>query len=137
MPQRTPVQIRTIAPLCILILLTLFTGCSAVVTDAQAAGTYKAETDWGVSTLILSKDHTFDQTVRLKNGQTKHLNGTWRITSNSGDPAYTTINLSPFYNVTHDKQGQFTLASAFSIYHVPFGGINIAGDPDYGIAHRK
>jgi hypothetical protein len=43
----------------------------------------------------------------------------------------------PFLNTTHDKQGVYTFASVFSIYHVPFGGINIAADPEYGIAYRK
>jgi hypothetical protein len=137
MPQRRIVQARALAPLCLILLLTLITGCSAVVTDTQAPGTYEAETDWGGSTVVLAKDHTFEQTVSLKDGQSKKISGSWRITRNSGDPAYTTISLTPFYSVTHNMQGYPTLASAYSIYHVPFGGINIAADPEYGIAFRK
>jgi hypothetical protein len=38
--------------------------------------------------------------------------------------------------VAHDKQGTPSSMTMLSIYHVPFG-INIAADPDYGIAHRK
>jgi hypothetical protein len=134
MPTRsTKARTLLILTLCLLTL----TGCSAVVTDTEAPGTYKAQTDWGVSTLVLDKGHTFDQTVRLKSGVTKHVAGHWKIDKHPGDTPYTTINLTPVYNVTHDNQGVLTLASAYSIYHVPFGGINIAADPDYGIAHRK
>jgi hypothetical protein len=136
MISRRPMPARALLPVLCLFLF-LITGCSAVVTDAEAPGAYKADTDWGVSTVVLSKDHTFQQTVRLKNGQTKQLHGWWKIDKNTGAQVYTTINLTPFYNVTHDKQGDYTIASAYSIYHVPFGGINFAADPDYGIAHRK
>jgi hypothetical protein len=134
MPQSRLARTCTFALFCLLLLPL---GCSAVVTDTEAPGTYKAETDWGVSTLVLAKDHTFQQTVRLKNGQARELHGWWKIDKNTGAQVYTTINLTPFYSVTHDKQGVYTIASAYSIYHVPFGGINIAADPDYGIAHRK
>jgi len=130
-------QTRRALALLTLLLLTGLTGCSAVVTDAEAPGTYKAQADWGVSTLILSRDHTFDQTVRLNTGKTKHLTGGWKLQRSSGDPVYTTINFNPYLNVTHTQQGAFSLAATFSIYHVPFGGINIAADPEYGIAHRK
>jgi hypothetical protein len=144
MPQRTPAPSRPRSPharrvlalLCLLILAPIL-GCSAIVTDDQAPGTYKADADWGVSTIVISKDHSFSQTVTLKNGQTKQLSGHWKISRNTGDISYTTISLSPFFNITHDKQGQPTAASAYSIYHVPFGGINIAADPDFGIAFRK
>jgi hypothetical protein len=136
MPRTGFNRASTLSPLY-LTLLALLTGCSPIVTEIQAPGTYKAQTDWGTSTLTLAKDHTFEQTVRLNNGTSEHLKGTWRIDKNPGNPVYTTINLSPFYSVTHDKQGVYTVASVYSIYHVPFGGINIAADPDYGIAHRK
>jgi hypothetical protein len=136
MPQRKPASLCALALLCLL-ALTPIVGCSAIVTDTEAPGTYTATTDWGNSVLVLSSDHTFNQTVRLNTGEAKSLRGTWRIVKNSSNPPYTTINLTPFFNITHDKQGNYTLASAYSIYHVPFGGINIAADPDYGIAHRK
>jgi hypothetical protein len=133
---RTMPQRKTLASLSLLFALVL-TGCSAIVTDEQAPGTYKAETDWGVSTIVIGQGHSFEQTVTPKNGAPKHVIGRWKITRNPGDTTYTTISLSPFFSVTHDKQGTPSLASAFSIYHVPFGGINIAADPDYGIAFRK
>jgi hypothetical protein len=135
MPQTRLARACTLILLWPLLLIPI--GCSAIVTDAEAPGTYKADTDWGTSTVVLAKDHTFEQTVRLKDGRSEHLKGAWRIDTNSGKPVYTTINLTPFYKVTHDTKGTYTLASAYSIYHVPFGGINIAADPDYGIAHRK
>ena len=123
--------------LCLIVLLPT-TGCSSVVTDAQAApGVYKADTDWGTSTITLAPNHSFTQVVTPKNGEPKQVIGNWKISRNTGDIAYTTISLSPFFNITHDKQGQPTAASAYSIYHVPFGGINIAADPDFGITFRK
>jgi hypothetical protein len=128
---------RTLSLALIAILSIALTGCSAVVDDAQAPGTYQADTDWGVSILVLDGDHLFDQTVRLKSGVTLHLKGHWKIDTHPGDHPYTTINFTPFYSVTHDRQGVYTLASSYSIYPVPFGGINIAADSDYGIAHRK
>jgi hypothetical protein len=136
MIQRRPVAFR-IQLAALLLLPFLFTGCSVVVSDAEAPGTYTANADWGTSTIVLAKDHTFSQTVRLKSGVTKQVNGRWKIDNHPGSTPFTTINLTPFFNVTHDKDGVYSLASAYSIYHVPFGGINIAADPDYGIAHRK
>jgi hypothetical protein len=122
--------------LCLIALLPI-TGCSGVVTDAQAPGTYKANPDWGVSTITLEPNHDFKQTVIPKNGQPKEIVGHWKITQSGENPPYTTISLSPFFAVTKNKQGTYTIASAFSIYHVPFGGINIAADPEEGIAFRK
>jgi hypothetical protein len=136
--QRSLAKIRAFAPLfSVALTLILITGCSAVVTETEAPGTYRADADWGTSTLVLAKDHTFEQTVRPKDGPPRHITGTWNIARSSGQPVYTTVQFSPFLSITHDKQGVFAGASMYSIYHVPFGGINIAADPDYGIAHRK
>lgn len=138
MPQPHRPRLRSLAAAaCLIMALALLSGCSTVVTDAQAPGTYTAATDWGSSTVTLYPNHAFDQTVSLKNGQSKLLHGAWEIHRSTGDPVYTTINLSPFFNVTHDKQGVYTLVSVVSIYHVPFGGINMAADPNYGIAYRR
>jgi len=128
---------RTCALTLFSLLLVPILGCSAVVSETDAVGTYKANPDWGTSTLILAKDHSFEQTVHLNTGQSRTLHGMWRINNNPGNPPYTTINLTPFFKVTHDKQVDYTLASSCSIYHVPFGGVNIAADPNYGIAFRK
>ncbi len=128
---------RTLAAISALALAFVLAGCSAVVTEDQVPGTYKAEADWGTATVVFQKNHDFHQTVTPKNGPPRDLTGHWILSAHPGNTPYTTISLSPFFNVTHDKQGAYTLASAYSIYHVPFGGINIASDPDYGIAYRK
>jgi hypothetical protein len=137
MPQRNVPQRKLLYALLCLIILLPMAGCSAIVTDAQAPGTYKADTDWGVATITLASNNTFSEVVIPKNGQPRQLSGHWRISQSGKNPTYTTISLTPFYIVTHDKEGQYTLATASSIYHVPFGGINIAADPDAGIAFRK
>ena len=134
---QTLVPARSRILFCLLLPILLLTaGCSSLVTDSQVPGTSKAETGWGTSTVVVSRDHTFEQTVRFKNGQTKHINGNWRIDRSSGTPVFFTIEFSPFLIVTHDKQGDFVRATIMAIYHVPFG-LNIAADAEYGIAHRK
>jgi hypothetical protein len=133
---RSRIQFSRILSCLLLPMLLLTAGCSSLVTDSQVPGTYQAETSWGTSTLVLSKDHTFDQTVRFNSGQTKHINGKWEIDRSSGTPVFFTIQFTPFLIVTHDKQGESVATTMASIYHVPFG-LNIAADPEYGIAHRK
>ena len=130
-------SLRCTACSCLLVLALFLTGCSMVVDESQVPGTYKAQTDWGTSTLVMARDHSFEQTLTFKDGQqARWLKGKWQLSKSSGTPVYTTVSLSPYMTVTHDKQGTPSGMSMLSIYHVPFG-INIAADPDYGIAHRK
>jgi len=128
------------SPILLWLLLPILAlaGCSSsIVTESEVPGTYLAETDWGTSTLVLTQNHIFYQTIRMKDGETRHMQGRWNLSKSSGTPVYFTVNFSPFLNVAHDRKGTYALGSMFSIYHVPFGGINIAADPEYGIAHRK
>ena len=133
MPQSRLARTCTFALFCLLLLPL---GCSAVVTDTEAPGTYKAETDWGVSTLVLAKDHTFQQTVRLKNGQARELHGWWKIDKNTGAQVYTTYCAS-----CHGVAGQAGKSKAGSITEPAFLAlvsdqalrtIVIAGRPDIG-----
>lgn len=111
-------------------------GCMQVK-EADVPGTYKAHADWGNSTLTLSKDHTFQQTVRLDSGVTKQINGKWKLVPPSENSVVYDITLVPYLNIQHDKQGVYAPWSFSSINPGFGGGMEIAADPDYGIAFRK
>jgi hypothetical protein len=101
-------------------------------------GTYIAKAEWGTSTLALSKDHTFHQTVRLNAGGVKSLDGKWELVSPGKNSLSYNITLAPYLNVAHDKQGVYAPWSFSSITtRGLFRGMEIAADPDWGIAYRK
>jgi hypothetical protein len=118
--------------LCTILLF----GCRSI-SDADVPGEYVAKTDWGNSSLFLAKDHLFEQTVILKSGKVKHLSGKWRLIGPSMSSARSSIDLSPYLNITHDIQGTYAPATFFSISSSLFGRIMISVDPDYGINYYK
>jgi hypothetical protein len=111
-------------------------GCLRVK-EGDVPGAYKAKTDWGSSSLNLSKDHTFQQTVQLNSGEVKHLNGQWKLVGPVKNSLNYDISFSPYLNVAHDKQGVYAPWSFFSITPTVFHGLEIAADPDWSIAYRK
>ena len=111
-------------------------GCLRVK-EADVPGIYTAKADWGTSTLVLAKDHTFQQTVKLKSGQLKHINGKWELVSPAKNSVNFNITLGPCLDVKHDKQGVYAPWSFSSIDQIPFRGMEIAADPDWGIEYRK
>jgi hypothetical protein len=111
-------------------------GCLRVK-EADVPGTYTAKADWGTSSLILAKDHTFQQTVRLNSGEVKHMNGQWKLVSPAKNSVNFNITLGPYLDVKHDKQGVYAPWSFSSITPTISGGMEIAADPDAGITYRK
>ena len=88
--------------LCTILLF----GCRSI-SDADMPGEYVAKTDWRNSSLFLAKDHLFEQTVTLNGGKVKHLSGKWRLIYPSMNSAQSSIDLSPYLNITHDIQGTY------------------------------
>jgi hypothetical protein len=115
------------------LLLCLF-ACSWEVRDSNLAGTYRATTDWGSSTLILKADHTFAQSVTTKAGEARKIEGKWAL--NTSGPS-NLITFLPYLWVSHEKRGERADAGYCSVDRTLFGGVEISADPDYGIAFRR
>jgi hypothetical protein len=111
-------------------------GCMRVK-EADVPGTYTAKADWGTSTLVLAKDHTFQQTVRLNSGEVKRMDGKWKLVGPGKNSVVYDITMGPCLDVKHDKQGVYAPWSFSSINPTLSGGLEIAADPDWGIAYRK
>ena len=122
--------------LCLFILCFSMIGCLRVK-EADVSGTYTAKAGWGTSSLVLAKDHTFQQTVQLNSGEVKHMNGKWELVSPAKNSVNYNITLAPCLDVKHDKQGVYAPWSFSSIDHIPLRGIEIAADPDWGITYKK
>jgi hypothetical protein len=129
-----PLKLGSALALCGLCLSMM--GCLRVK-EANVPGTYTAKTDWGVSTLVLAKDHTFQQTVKLNSGEFKHVHGNWELVSPAKNSVNYNITLSPCLDVKHDKQGVYAPWSFSSIDRFAFRGMEIAADPDWGITYKK
>jgi hypothetical protein len=60
----------------------LLTGISAdcgTPTESQLVGKYRVESTCMTASLVLNKDHSFSQNVHLKTGETRQVQGTWRL----------------------------------------------------------
>jgi hypothetical protein len=113
-------------------------GCLRAVTESDVPGDYQAKADWGTWSLTLSRNHTLQQTVHLNDGEIKQIKGRWTFVGPSGNSVNTDITFTPYLNVTHDKQGVFAPWSFLSIDPpIGFRKMQIAANPDWGIAHRK
>src|SRR5579864_9230114 len=73
--QKALIAIETLA---LLFLVCLIIGCRAGrATDLP--GKYMVETEWGESTLVLREDHSMEQEVRTRRGESKQIVGTWEF----------------------------------------------------------
>jgi hypothetical protein len=120
--------------LCVLCISLI--GCTQVK-EADVPGTYTAKADWGTSTLVLADDHTFQQTVKLDSGEVKHMNGRWKLIGPVKNSVTYSITFVPFLNMQHDKRGIYAPGAFSSIDQIPFRGMEIAIDPDWGITYKK
>jgi hypothetical protein len=129
-------SLKLASALCLCVLCFSMIGCMRVK-EADVPGTYTAKADWGTSSLILAKDHTFQQTVRLNSGEVKHMNGQWKLIGPVKNSVTYSITFIPFLNMQHDKQGVYAPGAFSSITPTLAGGMEIAIDPDWGIEYRK
>jgi hypothetical protein len=118
-------------------LLTVGCGVRAL-TEEDVIGTYEASADWGRSTLVLHKDHSFDQMVVRNDHTQASTKGTWRLDSSAGKNAsHGILVLKPFLEVAHDHEGDPIDGGVPSISRGFMWGITIAADPDWGISFDK
>jgi hypothetical protein len=121
--------------LLMLALLLCLLGCSRESRDARLTGSYRAEAEWGSSTLLLKADHTFEQTVSAKSGMFKKVQGEWELHPSGLTDAITFK--KKYLWVTRDKQGEEADAAYASVERTLFGGPEIPADPDNGISFRR
>ena len=98
--------------------------------EREVPGTYQAQTDWGRSTLLLKHDHTFEQSVRGKDGSTKTMTGKWSLEDG-------VLTLTPCLAVNQKEKGIYVPACGTSITRLGLSSVEIALDPDAGIAYRN
>jgi hypothetical protein len=67
-------RLRFASAISLGLLCLVLIGCMQVK-ETEVPGTYRANADWGSSTLTLSKDHTFQQTVRVSSVKSSELTG--------------------------------------------------------------
>ena len=108
------------------------------LTEKDVVGTYRAQADWGESTLVLHPDHTFEQTV-LRNDHTQiSAKGIWQLRVLEGeDDSGGIMVFKPFLAVAHDQRGEEAGGAVPSISRGHLWGIVIAADPDWGISFEK
>ena len=128
--------LRLTSALGLFVLCFSMIGCMRVK-EADVPGTYTAKAEWGTSTLLLAKDHTFRQTVRLNSGDVKRMSGKWELVSPAKNSVVYDITIGPCLDVKHDKWGVYAPGSFSSINPTLFGGLEIAADPDWGITYKK
>ena len=116
-------------------LLICLLGCSRESREAGLVGSYRADTDWGSSTLLLKADHTFEQTVSTKSGTFKKVNGEWELDTTGPTDAITFK--KKYLSVTHDEKGEEVGGAFASVDPTLFGATEISADPDYGISFRR
>jgi hypothetical protein len=129
-----PLKLAGALWLCVLCFSMI--GCMRVK-EADVPGTYTAKADWGTSTLVFAKDHTFQQTVRLNSGEVKRMDGKWKLVGPGKNSVVYDITMGPCLDVKHDKQGVYAPWSFSSINPTLSGGLEIAADPDWGITYKK
>jgi hypothetical protein len=129
-----PLKLTSVLWVCVLVFSMV--GCLRVK-EADVPGTYTAKAEWGTSSLILARDHTFRQTVRLNSGEVKQTNGQWKLVGPVKNSMTFSITFTPFLNMQHDKHGIYAPGAFSSITPTLTGGMDIAIDPDWGVAYRK
>ena len=108
------------------------------LTEKDVVGTFRAQADWGESTLVLHPDHTFEQTV-LRNDHTQiSAKGIWQLRVHEGeDDSGGIMVFKPFLAVAHDQRGEEAGGGVPSISRGLLWGVVIAADPDWGISFEK
>ena len=114
-------------------------GCGfRALTERDVVGTYKANAEWGGSTLVLKPDHSFEQTVVRNDHTQASTHGTWQLNLFAGKNAsHEIIVLQSFLAIDHDHKGESAGWAAPSISRGFMSGITIAADPDWGISFDR
>ena len=130
---------RLIRSFAALLICVSMMGCGfRALTEQDAVGTYEASADWGSSTLVLHRDHSFDQTVVRNDHTQTSIRGTWELSFIAGKKASSgVLSLKPFLAVEHDHKGDPAPLDLPSISRGFLWGITISADPDYGISFAK
>lgn len=91
-------RVHRIGALGLLLCCAFFVGgCFRALTDQNVVGTYKANAQWGESTLVLRADHTFEQMVVRNDHTQAKIEGTWKLDLLPGKSAtYGVLALKPF-----------------------------------------
>ena len=129
--------IRVFAALLICISMM---GCGfRALTEQDAVGTYEARADWGSSTLVLHRDHSFDQTVVRDDHTQTSIKGKWELSFIAGKEKASSgvLSLKPFLAVEHNHKGDSAPLDLPSISRGLLWGMTISADPDYGISFDK
>lgn len=113
------------------------TGCTRHLTDNHIAGDYSARGDWGRSTLVLKTDGTFAQKVFLESGNTKSIEGKWRMLDNNVHGYTRTILFEPFINMWAKQLGAPTPNASYTVESVGLGGVWIDVDSDAGTTYKR
>ena len=116
-------------------LLLFLPGCSRHSRETNLLGSYRADAEWGSSTLLLKADHTFEQTVSTKSGTFKKVSGEWELDTSGLTDAITFQ--KKYLWVTHDEKGEEADGAFASVDPTLFGAPEISADPDYGISFRR
>ena len=130
-----PVETIMMRRILLFSLLLFLPGCSRHWHEASLVGSYRADAEWGSSTLLLKADHTFEQTVSTKSGTFKKVSGEWELDT-SGLTDAITFN-KKYLSVTHDETGEEVDGAYASVDPTLFGAPEISADPDYGISFRR
>jgi hypothetical protein len=98
--------------------------------ESELPGKYVAKTDWGESTLALKNDHTSEEVMTTKEGTVEKVNGTWELKDGR-------IILKPCLLINHSPPAGKADFCDYSVEGFGVTGVEIALDPDAGIAYRK
>lgn len=88
-------------------------------TESILVGVWRMESPCATVKLVVSRDHSFVQSVRTASGQTNLLKGTWRVShlGSSGDVA----DFEPFLDFREEARGTQVVSGGFSPDVLPRG----------------
>ena len=80
-------------------------GCRTI-SESNLIGVYQAESPCVTASLALNKDHSFEQSLRTRSGETKRVMGKWKLMEGNSSFAGKQVSFSPsFLDMVHDSQG--------------------------------
>jgi hypothetical protein len=129
--------LRAIVPLFVGVTLLLFTGCIRSLHDAAIPGEYYTSGTWGESTLILTEQGTFQQSLHMIGGGRVKKSGVWRMLAPDESHNRRSIEFSPFFSMEEDILGDSLDNATYSIYAFGLSGVWIETDDDAHIRYKK
>lgn len=109
-------QTRRIMSLLLLVVEVLFgSGCGSIK-ESDIVGSYEARPPCVTVQLVLSRDHSFVQTVRTSAGEANEVRGRWELLDKSSEARSVwgrltahfsrTVHFEPFLDFLHDSRGE-------------------------------